>query len=249
MGSALLARWCQRIDARFTVVTPSPKTLPRGVAHACDPADLRDQVFDVVVVAVKPQMIEEVAPDYVGRIAPDGMVLSIAAGTSADRLATVFDCPRVVRLMPNLPVMIGAGVSGLHAADACNNEHRELASRFAEEVGLALWVDDEDEIDRITALAGSGPGYVFEIARVYAQAAERLGFDAVSARKLVLQTMLGTIEMALASDESLETLRNNVMSRKGTTEAGIAALTRDGQLEALMQNTVEAAYRRAVELR
>ena len=115
--------------------------------------------------------------------------------------------------------------------------------------GSALWVDDEDGIDRITAIAGSGPGYIFEVARVYVKAAQSLGFSEAQARALVLETITGTIEMAKISENNLETLRNNVTSKKGTTEAGLQALNSDNVLTERFEKTVKAAYERAVELR
>ena len=110
-------------------------------------------------------------------------------------------------------------------------------------------VADEDALDRVTAVAGSGPGYVFEIARSYVEAAVEAGFTEDEATSMVLGTMQGTIAMAQQSDLSLEDLRNSVTSKNGTTEAGLNALNGQGKLSTLMSDTVQAAYRRAVELR
>lgn len=115
--------------------------------------------------------------------------------------------------------------------------------------GTVVWVNEEDKLDRVTAVAGSGPGYVFEIARTYIEAAKALGFTHEQARDLVLGTMQGAIEMALGSDDSVETLRNSVTSKNGTTQAGLEALNADGALTELMRRTTQAAYDRAVELR
>ena len=118
-----------------------------------------------------------------------------------------------------------------------------------EAVGMTLWVDGEDKLDRLTAISGSGPGYVFEIARSYVAAAKALGFSSTEARQLVLGTMAGTIAMAESSDESLDALRTSVTSKAGTTAAGLDALNGDEGLSARMRATVEAAYQRAIELR
>jgi pyrroline-5-carboxylate reductase len=118
-----------------------------------------------------------------------------------------------------------------------------------QQTGTTVWVDEEDALDRVTAVAGSGPGYVFEIARTYIEAAEALGFTTAQARALVLDTMAGAVEMARRSDESVETLRNSVTSKNGTTQAGLDALNGDGTLTELMRRTTRAAYDRAVELR
>ena len=108
---------------------------------------------------------------------------------------------------------------------------------------------DEDELDRVTAVAGSGPGYAFEIARCWIEAAIKLGFSPETARELVLNTLGGSIELAMTSEQSAEALRNSVTSKNGTTEAGLKALTEDSKLEELFESTVKAAYQRAVELR
>ena len=116
--------------------------------------------------------------------------------------------------------------------------------------GTAVAVENEDMLDRATAVAGSGPGYVFEIARSYVAAAEKLGFDPDQARALVLGTMEGTIAMALANpDTPLEELRNSVTSKGGTTAAGLDALNGDGGLSDKLDATLTSAYNRAVELR
>ena len=111
-------------------------------------------------------------------------------------------------------------------------------------------VVDEDQLDRVTAVAGSGPGYVFELARAYVAAAEGIGFSHEQARALVLGTLEGTIAMAIAEDDkSLEDLRNSVTSKGGTTAAGLDALNGDGAVSRKFEQTLEAAYKRAVELR
>ena len=116
--------------------------------------------------------------------------------------------------------------------------------------GTAITVDAEDKLDRVTAVAGSGPGYVFEIARTYVAAAQELGFSAQEARAMVLGTMAGTVAMAQADEAGdLEALRNSVTSKGGTTAAGLDALNGDDTLTRLMRSTLQAAYDRAVELR
>lgn len=249
MGGAMLRRWLQADVAQFTVASPNGGSVPDGVTHRRSPAELGGQVFDMLIIAVKPQMIDTALPPYMPHLAPDGCLVSIAAGYSSSRLnALVGDTP-VIRLMPNLPAMIGQGVNGLFANALCQSTHRDGATALATATGSAIWVEEEDQIDRITAVAGSGSGYVFEIARSYVAAAEALGFDTATARTLVLDTIAGAIEMARQSDRSLETLRNDVTSKNGTTQAGLEALMQGGALDALLENTTQAAYARAVELR
>ncbi|WP_338242824.1 pyrroline-5-carboxylate reductase [Maricaulis maris] len=249
MGGAMLRRWLDAMPARFTAVNRSGRALPPGTEHAASVDALAGRRFDAIIIAVKPQQIAEVLPAYTGLLAENGCYVSIAAGYSAASLAGLVGDKPIIRIMPNLPALIGRSVNGLYANTACETRHRELADQLAKTTGTAIWLDDEDELDRLTAVAGSGPGYVFEITRSYIAAAQALGFSKETARKLVLETLGGAIEMATRSDEDVAELRNSVMSKKGTTEAGINALRRDGLLDQLLLDTTRAAYDRAVELR
>ncbi len=256
MGSALLTQWSNVAerdfpDHSFFVIHPSADA-DRDTAQvrflpAPPPAD--QSAFDLLIVAVKPQMVDSVLPDYVPHLAEGGFVASIAAGCSIARLRRLSGGAPVVRVMPNLPAAIGAGVSGLCADPSVNAQQREAIEALMAAAGLTVWVDDEDKLDRLTAVAGSGPGYVFEIARTYVAAAEALGFSAPEARQLVLGTMAGTLAMAQSSGQGLDTLRTSVTSKAGTTAAGLDALNGDEGLSARMLATVNAAYRRAIELR
>ncbi|WP_291842031.1 pyrroline-5-carboxylate reductase [Maricaulis sp.] len=249
MGGAMLRRWIDAMPARFTTVNRSGRALPAGTEHVDGVDTLAGRRFDVIILAVKPQQIPDVLPAYASLLAEDGCHVSIAAGFSSASIAAIVGDRPVLRLMPNLPALIGRSVNGIYANSACSDRHRDIGDQLARATGTPVWLDSEDELDRLTAVAGSGPGYVFEIARSYIAAAEGLGFSNETARALVLETMGGAIEMAARSDEDVAELRNSVMSKKGTTEAGINALRRDGQLDALLTETVQAAYERAVELR
>ncbi|CAN0597156.1 unnamed protein product, partial [Laminaria digitata] len=128
-------------------------------------------------------------------------------------------------------------------------DQRDTVETLMQAAGTAVWVDDEDQIDRVTAVAGSGPGYVFEIARAYIEAAKELGFSDEQASDLVLGTLDGSIRMILETGDNPENLRNSVTSKNGTTEAGLKALNGDGKLSDLLKATTESAYKRAIELR
>lgn len=248
MGGAMLERWVQTTQHRFTVVDPGAPSLPQGVEH-CSPDALEKRQFDAIIVGIKPQMIDSVLVNYAGQLAEDGWVFSMAAGASCARIEAALHCPAVVRIMPNLPALIGESMSGLFATQAVSSAQREAAHDLAKAIGPCLWVQEEDLIDRVTAVAGSGPGYVFEIMRNYVDAATALGFAPEQAKALVLQTVLGSVKMALQSELSLEELRNSVTSKKGTTEAGLERLRAQQTLEKLLQDCTQAAYARAVELR
>ena len=249
MGGALLDHWMSGGED-FTIVDPMLDKAPEGVRLVSDRSMIADEKFDTIIVAIKPQMIDHVLPDYASNLAKKGYVLSIAAGASAARLAKAMDGAPVVRVMPNLPAAVGRGTSGVLAGPTVTDAQSDHAMDMMRRTGTAIAVESEDMLDRATAVAGSGPGYVFEIARSYVAAAQELGFDADQARALVLGTMEGTIAMALAKpDTPLEELRNSVTSKGGTTAAGLDALNGDGGLSEKLTATLTAAYERAVDLR
>jgi pyrroline-5-carboxylate reductase len=253
MGGALLTRW-QRHGSVFTVVKPSGKPIPGGVVSAGvesvrGPEGLGERKFDMVVIATKPQQIDAAVPAYCKFLAEDGCFVSIAAGASVASIEQVVgECP-VIRLMPNMPVAIGEGFTTAFANADVTKGQRLFIDELMAQTGKLLWVESEDRIDRATAIAGSGPGYVYEIARSWVEAGEALGFSNEQAREMVLQTLLGSVNSALVSDQPLATLRDGVTSKNGTTAAGLNALNGDASLDQLFSRTLEAAYQRAVELR
>lgn len=249
MGGAMLSRWTGLDDFDFTVIDPARPNLPDDVTLAEKLADLSDQRFDLLILAIKPQMIDTVLPDYRDRLTADGCLISVAAGYSIARLEAIMGAVPIIRVMPNLPAMIGRGASGYVGNSATSQKHATMVEALLEAVGTAVEVDSEDMLDRLTAISGSGPGYVFQIIHSYIQAAKNMGFDEQAATALVQATMAGATEMAVTLDESAETLRNNVTSKAGTTEAGLNALNGDGSLDRLMKATIQAAYDRAVALR
>jgi len=255
MGAALLSQWRNVPGHSFFVIDPAfaagaEPPRGRGDVHflAARPA-VADCQFDLLIVAVKPQMIDAILSAYRPCLSADGFIASVAAGCSIARLQSIIGAVPVIRIMPNLPAAIGAGVSGLCADRSATAAQRGTVEALMKAAGLAVWVDDEDKLDRLTAIAGSGPGYVFEFARSYAEAAEALGFSAAEARQLVLGTIGGTAAMALGSDTDLSDLRNSVTSKNGTTAAGLAAFNGDGALSGLLKATLDAAYARAIALR
>lgn len=249
MGGAMLQRWVSDGTHRFTVADPAATGLPEGVEHVSKATSLPSKAFDVVLIAIKPQMIAEVLPDYLPALKDGGVVVSIAAGTSVASLTKIVGDAAIIRVMPNMAALVGMGVSGLYANDRCAPEQTRDVVALVGQTGTCIEVESEDQIDRLTAVSGSGPGYMFEMLRNYVAAAEALGFDADTARTLVFDTVSGTVEAARQSDQSLENLRNSVTSKNGTTQAGLAELMRDGAMEALFHDTLQAAYRRAGELK
>ncbi|MCR9129606.1 MAG: pyrroline-5-carboxylate reductase [Alphaproteobacteria bacterium] len=249
MGGALLARWARLDGLDFTVIDPADPEVPAGVAVKTSLDGLDEGSFDALIVAVKPQLIDKAIPPAAALIKTGGVAISIAAGTSAATVSNAAADAPAIRLMPNMPARIGQGVSGLYADPACSADHKALAEQLGEAVGTALWLADEDQVDRITAAAGSGPGYVFDFARAYQEAAEALGFDNDQARALVLQTIAGCMALAEETGQPFEDLRDSIMSKGGTTAAGVGVLNEGGEMDTRLRAALGAAYARALELR
>jgi pyrroline-5-carboxylate reductase len=207
------------------------------------------QKADVVVLAVKPQVLKQVAEPLREAIRQGRtLVISIAAGIRAQSVgAWVGENTPIVRAMPNTPALVQSGATALYANAAVNEDQRDLAESILRAVGLALWVDDEAMMDAVTALSGSGPAYFFLVMEAIEQAATELGIPADKARLLTVQTAFGAAKMALESDEGPATLRERVTSPGGTTERALETLEQGG-LRDLFKNALTEARKRSEEL-
>ncbi len=202
---------------------------------------------DVVVLAVKPQQMREALAPLAGRLG-DALVISVAAGLRVADLSRWLDGhAQVARAMPNTPALIGAGVTGVYAPQAVDAAGRELAERILSAVGSVVWVDDEARMDSITAVSGSGPAYVFHFIEALEAAAVSRGFDAATARRLALDTVLGAARLASSSEDPPAVLREKVTSKGGTTAAALAVFG-EGDLVGLVGRAVAAAEARGREL-
>lgn len=202
---------------------------------------------DVVVFAIKPQMVPGVLPELHGIIPTGAVVLSIMAGITITTLRDGLTHPAVVRAMPNTPAMIGAGISGWTAAPAVSASQKALAQQVLESFGQAVYVDDEHYINHVTAISGSGPGYVFLILEAMIDAGVAIGLPRPLAKQLAEQNLLGSMRYAMASPKHPAELRNDVTSPAGTTAAGLNAMEKAG-LRSAISDGVRAAFERSIEL-
>jgi len=204
---------------------------------------------DVVVLAVKPQMLEQVCQGLAKTIQQrKPLVVSIAAGIREQHLqAWLGGQVPLVRSMPNTPAMLQSGATVLHAGAGVSTEQRDLAESILRAVGLTRWVDDEALMDVVTALSGSGPAYFFLVMEAMEAAATENGLDAESARLLTIQTALGAARMAIESSDSPATLRQKVTSPGGTTERALSILEK-GRLRSLFRDAIAGAAERSREL-
>jgi len=237
-------------DARsISVVELSPAARERLAArypvHISTAPDAGLQRAEVLVLAVKPQD----AKAALASVAVDKqLVISIAAGLTLEALSRwLGGHRRLVRCMPNTPALIGAGISALYAFPEVSEKEKKTAEVILSAAGEFVWVDEERLLDPVTAVSGSGPAYVFWFIEQLAASAEKLGLPADVSRKLALQTVLGAAKLAASSSEPLATLRKNVTSKGGTTEAALKVFDEE-KLAERFARAVEAASRRATEL-
>lgn len=203
-----------------------------------------------VVLAVKPQEAGRVAAALGPRLRVERpLVISVAAGIDLRSLQSWCgaDVP-LVRAMPNRPALVGAGVTGLHAAEAVGPAGRALAERILQAVGAVVWLEAEKDLDVVTALSGSGPAYFFLLAEQMMRAAVKLGLDPQAARVLAVETLHGAGVLAHAGSGDLGRLRAEVTSKGGTTEAALRVLETEPGLGSLVERAIDAATQRSREL-
>lgn len=207
------------------------------------------QEVDVIVLAVKPQILRDVAL----QIAPlvqqkKSLVVSIAAGISQTSLALWLGSEvAIVRCMPNTPALVLTGATALHANSNVDDEQKDLAENILRAVGICLWVANESDLDAVTAVSGSGPAYFFLMMEAMEKAALDMGLDEHTARLLVQQTALGAAKIALESAESPAQLRERVTSPGGTTQKAIETFQQNGFTE-LVAKALTAAKDRSIEM-
>jgi pyrroline-5-carboxylate reductase len=225
------------LASRFTGLAVHSDVVPEAIADV-----------DVVVFAVKPQQMREAARALAPHVARVPVVLSIAAGIRSVDLARWLDgYDRIVRAMPNTPALVGAGISGVWATPHVDLAARDAAAAVLRAGGDVVWFDDEDSLDAVTAVSGSGPAYVFYLLEAIEQAAISLGLDPAAARRLTYATVAGGIALAQASDDDPARLRAPVTSKGGTTASAIGILEQRGVKDAFAA-AITAAAARAKEL-
>jgi len=225
-----------RLQSRFMV-----RTLEKNVAAVA--------AADIVLLAVKPQAMAGVAHEIAGAVARRRpLVISIAAGIRETALRHwLGEGTAIVRCMPNTPALVQSGATALYANDAVSAQQRDQAETILRAVGIALWIEDEAQMDAVTALSGSGPAYFFLFMEALQDAGRELGLSAEAARLLTLQTAFGAAKMALESADDAATLRQRVTSPGGTTERAIQTFRQQG-LDRTVSEALQAAAARSREL-
>lgn len=254
MGEAITAGLIRReVVPASQILASEPRAERRQTLQVDYQINLTDQNVEaarwgqVVILAIKPQMLPAVLPQLRGTLQPDALCISIIAGAPLATFVAGLEHPAVVRAIPNTPAQIGAGMTVWTAAAAVDAQQRAWAQMVLSALGQELFVEDEHYLDMATALSGSGPAYFFLILEAMIDAGVHIGFPRHIAETLVTQTMLGAVQYAQQSGLHPAQLRNAVTSPGGTTAAALSAMERGG-LRTTLSDGVWAAYRRSAEL-
>lgn len=235
-----------RIYVSDPVATVRDILAEKQVQVCLDNLDVLQQV-DVVVLAVKPQVLAAVLKPL-GAALQNKLIVSIVAGAEIATISHLAgDNPRVVRVMPNTPALVQTGAHGLYAHAEVSAADRDLATQILAATGLTLWVKHESDIDTVTAVSGSGPAYFFYLMESMIRAGKNLGLDEKMATALTLQTALGAAQMAITSANTPAELRKNVTSPNGTTQAALDVFDH-AQISQHIQSALAAAHKRSQEL-
>jgi len=255
MGGAILSGLLARgLDARSVIVQDPDPARPVADLLADNGIDVLPFIDEltqppgVILIAVKPQVMDAVLPPLAKLAGPETLILSIAAGRRIATFEKHLPGAAIVRAMPNTPASIGRGMTVAVANSKVTPAQRALANDLLSAVGEVMWVDDEALLDPVTAVSGSGPAYVFLLAECLAEAGRAAGLDAKLAERLARATIAGSAALLEASDLSAEQLRKNVTSPGGTTAAALEILGGDDGLQKLMTAAVAAATKRGRDL-
>ncbi|WP_420414166.1 pyrroline-5-carboxylate reductase [Roseibium sp.] len=254
MGGAMLSGWmADGIDpASVLVLDPflsaevSNLLTKHGIRHVTDVPE--EMTAGIVLVAIKPQMMDEVLPSLAPVIDQETLVLSVAAGTPVSKFQSAFGDIPVARCMPNTPAMVKRGITAVFPNQKVSEEQKSTVTHLLTAVGKVVWLTSEDQIDLVTGVSGSGPAYVFYLAEALREAGKAAGLPDALAEELAIATVCGAGELMHQSGEDPAILRQNVTSPNGTTAAALDILMASGGLQPVMTDAVAAAVKRAREL-
>lgn len=256
MGQALVAGWLKGgwPNDHIQIIDPSDPARQFANTHQLPYAANLEEIDatrspDMLLFAIKPQLFAKVAPAYREHIKSDTLVLSIAAGTTTQSIKQwIGEQAIIVRAMPNLPATIGKGATVYYASQPLNDDQQASTETLLKASGNVYSVDDEEAMHLVTALSGSGPGYLFHLAEAFEAAAQELGMNSALAKALTADVMAGTSHMLSQSEKPATQLREEVTSPGGTTEAGLSALMESHTLKRLIHETLKRASDRSKTL-
>ena len=255
MGGALLDGWiASKVIApkNLIILDPNPgeaaqKAIDAGALHLTIP-DKSLKTIKYLLLAIKPQMFAKLGPSIAKHLPKDALVISILAGTSLSGLQDVFAEQSLIRAMPNTPAAIGKGITAYTKGPNVSEEQTKMTERLLEAGGKVYQVANENLIDVVTAVSGSGPAYVFHMVEALEAAALKIGLPEDMAPDFARQTIIGAAGLLESSELTASQLRQNVTSPNGTTQAALDVFMGLEGLPTLMRETVKAAFKRAKDL-
>lgn len=249
MGGAILRGWLNAgaMPNKFHVISPSKRSMPAGVHVYANAAEYIEQMDapDILILGMKPQMLDGCRDDIASLLGKDTIVISLLAGIGHAQLSALFPKNVIVRMMPNLAVEIGKSPIGVYGGD---DNIRTLMDDIFTPLGKPLWVAQDAHIHIVTAMAGSGPAYLFRFIDALAAAGVSLGLEDDTSLMLAKMMVDGASDLANASANTPRELAEKVTSKAGTTAAGLEQLDHEDALQKLIEKTVKAAHDRSIAL-
>ncbi len=256
MGTALVKSWFNLKFYSFTVIDPlNYKKLKHNIKSSkikfSDKIPLQKEIkkFDLIIFAVKPQIADKVLTEYKNfEFKKNVLVSSIIAGKKISFFKKrLKNANQFVRIMPNMPALVRNGISCLVSSNNLSIKNKNKINELFLKVGKTVWLKNENQIDKATAVSGSGPGYIFSLINSFEKAAQKLGFSKTQSRELVLTTMLGSIHLIRETKQEPYELEKSIAVKGGTTEAGIKNL-KSKKIDQIIYSTYMSAYKRAKKL-
>ena len=253
MGSAILKSWLSKTNSLFTVIDPVQfksinKTFNKRVKAVKSIIEIKNiSEFDLIIFAIKPQIAEEVLNKFIDcKFSKKCTFVSIVAGKKINFFHRYLPISNeFIRVMHNMPALINHGMSCLFAKKNLSIKTQNKINALFSILGNPLWLKNEKDIDKVTAISGSGPGYIFLIIDAFERAALQLGLGEKNTKKLVHQTLLGSTHLLLNESLTAEKLANKIAIKGGTTEAGLNQFKKNKILHNVFKKVVEAAYKQA----
>ena len=256
MGSALLKTWALNLDYQFDVIDPSEyknikqknKKKIRGYKSS---SEIHEYIsYKIVIFAIKPQQAANVLNDLSNfEFSKNTIFISIIAGIKISFFNKFF--PKInnfIRAMPNMPALINEGMTCLVCNNKINLKNKKIVESFFSKNGKIIWLKKETEIDKVTAISGSGPGYIFFLIDAFENAALELGLTKDQTQKIVHQTVLGSVLLFSKGNKTAKELTNNIAVKGGTTEAGLKEFKKNKILHKLFKSVIKSAHKKAIKI-
>ncbi len=255
MGSALLESWNKKTNYNFSVIEPKhysslKKKYSKKINFFKSFEEIKNiKKYDIIVFAIKPQIAEKVIRQFKINLKRNILLISIIAGKKISFFSKILGSQhQIIRVMPNMPASVGKGITCLICKKEISRQHKKISSFLFKKVGEIIWLNKESEIDKITAISGSGPAYFYFFIECLLQASKELNLSDNVSKKLVYNTVFGSIKLLENSTKSAKKLKENIAVKGGTTEAAINIFEKDKLFKNIVKKAVFAAYRRSLFL-